>query len=555
MARPLTFDLDQIMKGQTETRSPGYQFLIYDLRSTTDTIRDIVLGNTLDTLTGPLDITDFTTEVKITEQAGTYAAGVASTQVTATLVDPDGDFDPLLTRTDPTVRGRFFRSGNVLRIIEGDNQVPEADWQITFTGALLGQTGYDRNRTTRTSTLTLKAVSREATYIHYSRTTEEFLINTTYLSAALSVAQNEMGLDVDEIDFPTFGAQLIPHKVVQLVEENPMTMLARIMFLDSLIPRFTGEGKLSAVPDRATGAPTRTYLTRNHIESILRPFSDVQPANKVCVVGLDATLSKVTMPNQALATLDITTGYFTHSERVKVFFRDDHTLFADNVRLKVFQSVASGIVPLGGGETFDLILSGDPDQIGTVGIVVKIETGFAPYLVVTFLLGYIVLASIPDAWAGFGAGFTIPIGRVIGALSLAAALLIMMTIGRGSYAITGDPFEYVFREIRRCAKIAGIGEFEENELILENHLVTTDAQADAAAFQQLFRQQATKSPRQFTMIHDVGLEPNDIFEFQDSATPDRYLAASITRTLTPRTRQIPATVVCFDITDDISVGT
>ncbi len=554
MARGLTFELDQIMKGQAETRSPGYQILIYDLRSTTDTIRDIVLGNTLDALTGPFDITDFTAQVQIIEQAGTYSAGVASTQITATVVDP-GDFDPLLTRTDPTVRGRFFRSGNVLRIIEGDNQVPAIDWKITFTGVLLAQSGYDRNRATLTSSLKLKAVSREATFIHFVRTSEEFLINTTYLSAALSVAQNEMGLDFDEIDFPTFGSQLIPHKVVQLVEETPMTMLARIMFLDSLIPRFTGEGKLGAAADRATGAPARTYLTRNHIQTISRPFSDVQPPNKVCVVGLDSNLSKVTMPNQALATLDITTGYFTPAEKVKVFFRDDRTLFAENVRLKVFRSVDGGLLSFGGGESIKLIKSGDPDQIGTVGVILETETGYAPWLIVHFMLAYLGLSAIPDAWAGFGAGNTIPIGRVIAGLSLIAALMIMAGIGRGSYAFTGDPFEYVYKEIRRCAKIAGIDEFEENVLNLENHLVTTEAQADAVAFQQLFIQQATKAPRQIVMVHDLGLQPNDIFEFQDSATPDRYLVASITRTLTPAVKRIPATVVCFEVTDDISVGT
>ena len=291
MPRPLSFALDRISKGETEERRPVYQVLLYDLRSSGQTIRDVVVGNPLDALTGPLDITEFCLMVPIVEKAGTYATdGVQATTVTLKVRDPDGQFDPLLVRSDPTVIGRYFRSGNVVRIIEGDSQVPSTEFPITFTGPILGQPGYDRNRTTGRSILTARAVSREARFINFLRTTEEFLIGTSYLAAATSVAVNEMGLDFDEIDFPVFGAHLIPHKVVQLVQENPMTMLARIMFLDALIPAFTGEGKLSAAPDRATGAPARVYAKRDHVLKITRPVSDLEPPTSVCVVGLFAHL-------------------------------------------------------------------------------------------------------------------------------------------------------------------------------------------------------------------------------------------------------------------------
>ncbi len=558
MPRALVFELDKISKGETERREPAYQILVYDVRSTTDTIRDIVVGNLLQANTGPLDITDFVVQAKVNEQAGSYASdGVASTQVGITVVDPDGRFDPLLTRSQPLIDGRYFRSGNVVRIIEGDNQVAVVDWAITFTGELLGQSGYDRNATTGISTLTLKAVGREATFINYVRTSEEFLLDTSYLAAATSVAVNEMGLDSDEIAFPSFGTQLIPHKVVQLVEENPMTMLARIMFLDSIIPRFNGEGKLSAVSDRATGNAARIYINRNHIKTIVRPVSDVQPPNTVCVVGLDSNLSRNDMPRQALATLDITTGYFTPAERVEVFWRDDRTLMADNVVLKVFVSVNGGLNVLGGGESISLIQSGDPDQIGVVGCFLESDTGFAPWLVVFLLYEYVVLSFVPDAVVVFGigasSGKTIPIGRFFQAIALGAALFVMSKLGRGSYAFVGDPFEYVYAEIRRCAKVAGVGEFDENQLTLENHLVSTAAQADATAFEQLFRVQAEKQPRSITMLHDIGLEPNDIFEFEDDGS--RYLAQTISRTLTRNPKKTQATVTCFEVTSDVTLGT
>ncbi len=556
MPRALSLSLDRISKGETEERRPVYQILVYDIRSSTspNTIRDIVLGSPLDTIVGPLDITEFCLRVAIEEKAGTYATeGVQATSVTLTIRDPDGQFDPQLVRSDPTVLGRYFRSGNVVRIIEGDSQVPSTDFPITFTGPILGQAGYDRNRTSGRSILTCRAVGREARFINFLRTTEEFLIGTSYLAAATSVAVNEMGLDSDEIDFPVFGAHLIPHKVVQLVQENPMTMLARIMFLDALIPSFTGEGKLSAVPDRATGAPARVYAKRDHVIKITRPVSDLEPPTSVCVVGLFADLALTSQPRQALATLDITTGYFTPDEKVKVYWRDDRTLMANNVRLKTFVSVNGGIIAIGGGESMDVIRSSDPDQIGIIGAKLTADTGYAPWLVLFFLYEYIVFSLVPDQWAGIGSGPTIPIGRVIQAVWLGAALFVMAQLGRGSYAFVGDPFEYVYKEIRRCAKIEGTPEFDENELVLENHLVSTEAQGDATSFQQLFRQQADKHPRQITMLHDLGMEPNDIIEFQDDGS--RYLVTSITRTLQPNADRTLTVVRCLDVTPDVSLGT
>ena len=56
MSRALTFALDTIM--QRPKRRPFWRVLLYDTRSTADTIGLIVRGETLDPLTGPLDITD-----------------------------------------------------------------------------------------------------------------------------------------------------------------------------------------------------------------------------------------------------------------------------------------------------------------------------------------------------------------------------------------------------------------------------------------------------------------------------------------------------------------
>jgi hypothetical protein len=129
----------------------------------------------------------------------------------------------------------------------------------------------------------------------------------------------------------------------------------------------------------------------------------------------------------------------------------------------------------------------------------------------------------------------------------------MSMLGRGSYAFEGDPFEYVYAEIKGSARVTGTTEFEENQLEIENHLVTTVAQADAVAFQNLFRAQADKNPREVSMIHDVGLEANDIFEFGDDGR--RYLATTISRKLSRDPKRAVATVQALEITSTVSIGT
>ena len=61
MPRPLPFDLDQIALGESDERQPAYRVLVFDVRSTSDTIQDIVVENILNSTTGPLEITDFVT--------------------------------------------------------------------------------------------------------------------------------------------------------------------------------------------------------------------------------------------------------------------------------------------------------------------------------------------------------------------------------------------------------------------------------------------------------------------------------------------------------------
>ena len=558
--RALTPLLDDICSGNTERRAPTFRIEIFDLRSgTTTTIGDIVAGNVLEPIVGPRDFTDFVTAISVKEVKGNYATGgIASTTATVTVEDPTGAFDPFGLIADPTLDTRYFRQGNVVRVYEGDAAVPPEDWARTMTMEIRGQVGYVRSRAVGSegiSKLSFKMVSREASFLAYERTSREFTNGETYLAIGETVARDEMGLALAEIDFSGWGNRLLRHSTLTLAGESPIVLLARVMFVDGFIPRFNGDGVLTQHLSILGGSIDRFYTSHNVIRSIEWPIADVQAADTVCVKGLDFNLSRRDQPRQIVAKVDVTTGYFTDDERIEAFFADDHTILADNLQLVVLKGVNGGIISIGGGESGVGIPAPNEFQEGYIGMEISISTGYAPWLAVFLLATYTALAAVPDevVTSGFGVqfGFTINIGGIAQAVALASAMLIMSGIGRGKYEIWGDPFEYVFEELNECAQMEGVGEFSENRIEVLNHLIDDAATCQGLAAAVLFMEQAGRHPRTVRMAHDIALEPADVWS---STVDDRvYLIESIARTITRSETALDATLSVLEITDGIEV--
>lgn len=548
MARSLTGDLDDMML--SIERRPAFKVEVYDILSGGDEIGDIVRDLTLATLTGPRDFTSDTMNAVLTEVASDFATtGIAVSNVTITVADPTGKFDPLLTQSDPTGDGRWLRRGNVVRISEGDERIDEADWPITFTGKIVGQAGVDINRTGGgRGTVTLKAVGREADYLNIAITTADFGQGASYISIATTIATTDMGLDSDEIDWVTWGAQTNGHLSLQFVELPPLVAIANLMMVDGLMPRFDGEGKLSQSLGLVTQNPDRIYSNQDILVDIVRPFNESSPANSVTVLGLDAAMVRRDQPRQPLIELHITTGYFTWDERIEVYWSEDKRQLADNISTKIVKSVNGGLFVLGGGETISLIDS--PTGDGSIGAVLEISTGFAPYLIIFFTILYVVLAAIPDAviTALFG-GTTIPVGRIIQAFALASILLLMTKIGKGHYIFRGEPFEFVYQELKAIAEADGLTSETRIEITINNQVIQTQSDCDDVARNQLFRLQALGSVRQIAQSSgDLRLTPDDVFEIPGAR---QFQVVNFQRTLVrPPPGQAPpvARLQCSELT-------
>lgn len=552
MARSLVLALDRLQVVNAP-KEPAFKVEIYDVRSTTDTINRIVRGLSLFPLTGPRDFTDEVESVTITEVAGDFVnTGVAASQLTFVIKDKGNQFHPLNMLLDATGDGRWLRAGNVIRITEGDNQVDTADWELTFTGTLIGTPGSAYSRESGDRVLTMGAVDRTAAFVNTVSTSPQFATGTTFLTMAEDIAQSDMNLDVEETDFATFGTALTGHKV-QFVDESPLSSIAKIMMRDGFMPRFNGEGKLTQTQSDVTGFPDRFYTNLDPIIAIDHPQSVVEVFDSVCVLGLDADLSKVKQPFQVLAEVQLTTGYFAQDEDFDIFFSEDQTLLAENVTVNKKRDV-NGALNFGGSSSDSLILGEGvaASEPSYKGVRIEISTGFAGALMVLIAVGYLAAAWIPDEVVSVVAGVTIPVGRAVQAAALITILLIMSQIGRYHAIILGEPVEYVYAEIRACAELDSLLGESPNRVEVENHLIQDQTVADNVAREILFRQVARANPRTVTNLTDLKLEPDDIFEVVDPVYGERrFLIERIQRTL-QRGVEPRSVMNCFEITSGVT---
>lgn len=557
MARALNATLDAVMLG--ETRKPGFLLEIYDVRSTsTETtptrINDVVLfnlglGGGLLEIVGPRDFTSDVEAIDVTENAGDYTGlGIAASQIVVQLVDVDGSLDPV--ENPAPVDGRWLRQGNVVVLREGDEAVPSADWPITFTGTIRGQPGQNRGRVAGESVITFKAASREVEFLKQQNTSQKFPQSTSFQSMASTIAETDMGLDLDEINFPTLPSRLTVFATTQFADESPLDSIAQILFPDGFMPRFGGDGRLRVSTGSITKAPTRFYPDRSLQLEVTRPILELNGVNEVEVIGLDPDKEQVTQQRQLLARASITTGFFSRESRIDVFWSDDRTQQALDVVFEVDSSVADGIFSFG-GESFTNFPN--PDDGGSTEGRIDVDGGLEASVILATLVAGAWLAShkIPDNVIVFGAGasegITIPIGRPVEGAIGKVLFTILGSVGRGQYRVMGRPYEYVFQEIRSVARIDGVLPQDRNELRVENHLISSVADCDAIAETILRRERAKQNQRTVRMIHDLALEPDDIFELGSGLTARRYMIRSVRRTLRRGSDHV-ATLTCFETT-------
>lgn len=550
MARPLPGSLDALMLA--ERRMPKWKIEIYDIRSTSQDptptfINDVVLFNlglkpSLPTVALPRDFTDDCLAIELTEVAGDYVnQGIAATSITFQISDPEANFDPV--ENPAPGDGRWMRQGNVVVIQEGDEQEPEANWPTTFTGKIQGQPGLVRGRVAVQAVLSAKAASREVDFIRREQTSRNFDQGTTFNDMANEIAETDMGLDLDEINLPPFGVRFTQFLSTQFVMESSLSSLAKIMFPDGFMPRFEGDGRLGATNGEISKGNERVYSEFELQLAVDRPILEFNGVNDVEVLGLDPDLSKIEQEKQELAKAGITTGFFSHDAEIPVFWSEDRTQQARNATMLVVSSIGAGPIAFGGEEFTENVQSDGGSVDGLIEVDGSIASGI---LVIALLVAFVASGFIPDLAPTTG-GPTTPIGKPINALLGKLIMLILGMEGRGEYRIQGTPYEYVFKEIRAVCRIKGIRSEDRQQITVENHLINSQADADDRCALILQRERAKQNLRSVSMIHDLRLEPDDIFALGLGLDQRRYMIQSISRTLQREGANLAA-LNCFEVT-------
>ena len=436
-------------------------------------------------------------------------------------------------------------------VIYDAHAIPVQDWPITFTGTISGRAGSTARDRSDNAVLQVSAVDRMAALLKIRTTSAAYPQGTTYQEMMRALLEDDVEMGSDEFNLLTVGNNdLTSQATTQLVDESPLLSIAKIAFTGGFIPRFDGEGVLTFRSTTVTNGADVIYDDLDLFEGFTRPPNPVDGPNEVEVLGLDANQSRVDQPRQPIAKANITMGFFGGDASIKVSFSDDDTQQATNTRLKAISSVTGALIPFGAEEWVP-----DVDDDGGVRTGrIEVEGSFYAPLVTSLYGARIAASFIPDnvVVAGIGAstGSTISVGRILEGTAAIAIALVQATIGRGEYEIIGDPYEYVFKEIRRVARVANVPEEDRRTITIENHLLDNDGVSDEVqevANRELITVRKKQNTYTVAMRHDLRLEPYDKFRLPDGR---EFTVSSITRTIA-RDQDPVATLQVFETTTGV----
>lgn len=520
-------------------RRPAYKIYAWDPATVTISRIAAAVSNLGTNLPTPLDLTPYVSEISWSD-----------TQLSFTLVDPRDLFHP-----DTGQYRTYLGDQAILRLVEGDEVLGEADWITTFTGQVHGQVGWKKARHSGSLTAKVSVFGRAETQAFKRRsiTSEKYTVGTDLGIALYDICEAFMGLTPAEMRIPfTLGRQF-KHKVNQLAMVTPWDGIAALLEVVCYKPFFDGEGKLSYINKNLNRPAARVLADYIKCVESEVPENSQDGINKVKVVFLDAALSRVDGPDQKLGEASVTTGFFSMGESLETWWSEDHKQRAYNTFMLTKKSVNSGLLPVG-TETYEEI-----DEFhGVITVAISV---WVPILATVMALEYLAAAFIPDETTstsvqttpvvltspagpqgGFvlmspgigpvtgvitvmplavqsaevpGTGWTIPWGRVLQAQAMLGIMLIMMSIGSAQYEIWGTPYDYAYLEKMSIAVEDGLDYWLENEKEIKNDFIGTHDQADTIAVTELIWEKSSTKTRRLLIEDDPALEPGDIIVLPD----------------------------------------
>jgi hypothetical protein len=473
-------------------RQPAYRLLAFD--PSLDNITAVVTGTCTQT---PLDLTPFASDISW-----------SPAQLGFTLQDPTGAFHP-----DTGAQKQYLANKAIIRLVEGDARVPEADWQNSFTGFIQGQIGWTVDRASQVLEAKVTAFSRDNNQALKRRliSTHTYTIGTDLGIILHDVAKAFLGITDPENRIPTSLGMQTLFQTTQLSQMAPWDAITKILETVGRVPFIDGDGRLTSYSKRMQREPDRIFDDYRQIYDYAIQENNADVYNRIKITFIDANLSKVEGTDQKLGEAQVTSGFFSMGEKLHCWWSDDHTQRAENTRLVVKKSINSGLLPVG-RESYHQ----EDDFHGTITISIEV---WVPILATLMIMEYLAAAAIPDDVVTFGMfaedGITIPIGRVLQAQASVAIMLIMMSIGSAQYEVWGTPFDYAYVEKYSIATEDGLAYWEQNQKEIKNDLLGSYDRADYLAITELIWEKSSVCTRKLSIMDDLALELGDIVQLPD----------------------------------------
>ncbi len=468
---------------------PKWKLLSFN--PTTDTWGEIIEGTYAQT---PIDLTAFVQKIEYTFDR---------LQITLS------DNASLVFHPDSGTYRTAISAGRIIRLKEGFEGLAESEWLWTFSGEVEGTYSWTFQRgQSITASFSVFNRGNNQAWKRRNVTSTNYTIGSDWGSMFYNIAQDIMLLDDIEVSVPLPWGVIFEKNSNQVVNYPPWDALDQLAFGLNAKPWFNGKGQLalySTRQDRITMSLTDDKLLRKYESR----GSTSETVNKVILTYLSNELSRVDGPDQILANATITSGFFTSSIEVDAFYSDERKTRCDDPRLIIKQSANAGLLSFC-DETMEKV-----DEFHSK-IIVDVSI-WAPVLATTMLAMYMTIQAIPRAvvTALFG-GTTIPVQDIAAAAVLISILILMMSIGTGTYEVWGVPYEMVYLEEQAIAQKAGLEFWQEREKEIRNDFVSTLEQAQPLVVNALHFEVMKEQPRSLLLRYDPRLEPGDVIQLSST---------------------------------------
>jgi hypothetical protein len=369
--------------------------------------------------------------------------------------------------------------------------------------------------------------------------------NTNPKSILTDILKDHLNLADADLDLPTFDTAVdLTHQWIDTLAKD---IIEQICHRFGYFPHISVDGLVTARKISDSNEVDHIYanLTKEIEFSDDDEFSTF--TNQVIVTGHERTEIEILYGEELLQTLAGTIGWWGCKQTYDINYSVDRSRRCRDPRLKILQSTSSIGFQLA-GQIHESITLVDPNE--TYCVVTVTAPNLVPILIFA-IPEWAAAHFIPDAVASLGAGWTVPVGRVIESVWMFVIMMIISAVGNFQYEIWGRPVGKIKRSVEgqdNDAEFqAEIG--EPITTIIEDPLCYSGPECTQVAKQELLVARLERSRVTFSKIADLRDEVGDTIQVNH---PHTQAPMKIFITDLKRRMVIPSAGQPGEFTDTIS---